>query len=107
MTFQVRCNVGEVKTLQTKIRNAVRKDENDHSRLGDLNENNKKLAIRIRTALKEEQDKIEKKLSPKKTFSPTRNKPLTSREETDLRMRQTQIASQSKLFFTIYGASTK
>merc|ERR1712038_1447274 len=33
----------------------------------------------------------------------TRNKPLTSREETDLRMRQTQIASQSKLFYNIWS----
>ena len=69
---------------------------NDQNRLGDLNEDNKNHAINIRTTLKKEQDKIDKKLSPKKTQT------LTSREETDLRVRKTQLASQTTRFFNIW-----
>ena len=94
----------EINKLQKKILNSVRKDDGDQGKLNDLNETNKKLAICIRNALKSEQEKVEKKLSPKKTLSPTRKKKsLTSREEQDLRLRQTQINSQSLRFFNIWN----
>ena len=96
-----------MKKIQKKILNAVHKDSTDQAKLNDLNDSNKRLANRVRTSLKEEQEKVEKKLSPKKSglpISPTRKKkPLTSRQETDLRLRQTQIASQSTRFFNIWN----
>ena len=61
-------------------------------------------AKRIRSALKHEQEKVEKKLSPKKSLSPIKSKKsLSSRENTDLRLRKTQIDSQSLRFFNVWN----
>jgi len=101
--FQVDENVRQIKALQTKILQAVRKDEADVNRMNDLAESNKQLAKRIRNCLTSENDKVQRKLSPKKTLSPTKKKKMTSREEEDVRIRQTQINSQSKRFCDLWA----
>lgn len=90
---QVQSNVTEVDKLQKKILNAVHTDPNDQARLCDLHETNKKLAMKIRNSLKSEQDKLDKKSSPKKK----------GRQETDLRCRQTQVSAQSTRFYNIWN----
>ena len=92
----------EVKKLQRKILNAVHKDENDHAKLNDLYAATFKYAQNIRKALADEQDRVEKKLNPEKTLSPFK-KNLTARQQTDLRVRKTQLDGQSKRMFEIWN----
>ena len=95
---QVQQNVEDVKKLQRKILNAVHKDENDHAKLNDLNAANFKYAQNIRKAIADEQNKVDKKLNPDKSLSPFKTK-LTARQQTDLRVRKTQLDGQSKRMF--------
>lgn len=93
----VQTNVTEVDRLQKKILNAVHPDTGDQARLSDLHNTNKKLAQKIRTALKSEHDKLEKLSSPKKKQS-------KARQETDIRCRQTQVSAQTTRFYNIWNA---
>lgn len=82
--------VSETKKLQKKILNSVHSDANEKAKLADLHETNKQLGRKIQNLLKKEQEKLEKKASPKK-------------KQADGRIRNTQISSQSTRFFNIWN----
>ena len=99
-------NVVEIKKLQKRIHNAVAKNQADIDKLNDLQEQNKRLGLKVRTAIKDQQSKVEDKLScPSKllaSLSPKKSK-FTEKQKTELRMRQTQINAQSTRFFEIWN----
>ena len=101
--FQVQENVEEVKKLQRKILNAAHKSESEHARLNDVYATTFKLAQNIRKLIAEEQDNVDKKLNPKKTLSPLKAKKLTARQQTDLRVRKTQLDGQSTRMYNIWS----
>lgn len=94
----VQKNVSRIETLQTRILHAVsQKDvEKEKDELNDLNDNTKRVANKIRESLKTQQDNNEK--NKKKEISE-----LTSREQTDQRLRITQVASQTKRFSEVWS----
>merc|ERR1711997_903527 len=93
----VQKNVSKIETLQTRILHAVsQKDvEKEKQELNDLNDNTKRVANRIRESLKTQQDNNEK--NKKETSK------LSSREQTDQRLRITQVASQTKRFSEVWS----
>jgi len=93
----VQKNVSIIGTLQTKILQCVsQKDvEKEKDELNDLNDSTKRLANKIREALKTQQDYNEK--NKKETTN------LTSRQQTDQRLRLTQVASQTKRFQEVWS----
>ena len=93
----------EVKKLQRKILNAAHKSESEHARLNDVYATTFKLAQNIRKLIAEEQDNVDKKLNPKKTLSPLKAKKLTARQQTDLRVRKTQLDGQSTRMYNIWS----
>lgn len=88
----------EVKKLQKKILGASHRNQNDETRLEDLKEKNKKMSVRIRASLKEEQANVDEKLN--RLSSPAK---LSQKEANELKMRKTQIAGQSTRFFKIWN----
>jgi len=94
----VQKNVLKIETLQTRILHAVsQKDvEKEKEELNDLNDNTKRVANKIRESLKTQQDNNEK--NKKETSK------LSSREQTDQRLRITQVASQTKRFSEVWSS---
>jgi len=90
-------NVKKIQTLQTRILQSVTADPKEKEELNDLNDATKKLANRIRETLKTQQAKNEKNQKEK---DPSK---LDARQQTDLRLRLTQVASQSKRFQEVWS----
>jgi len=91
----VQKNVSRIETLQTRILQAVSQNQKEKDELNDLNDNTKRVANKIRESLKTQQDNNEK--NKKETTK------LTSREQTDQRLRITQVASQTKRFSEVWS----
>ena len=83
-------NIEELRALQGKVLKAVVRDEAVDAKMDDLNEENKRLAKKIRNVLRADQDRMEahKKRSPSK---------MSDTERSEMKMRQTQLNSQSKV----------
>jgi len=88
-------NVKKIQTLQTRILQSVTADPKEKDELNDLNDATKKLANKIRQTLKIQQAKNEKSQEQDTTK-------LSARQQTDLRLRLTQVASQSKRFQEVW-----
>jgi len=89
-------NVKKIQTLQTRILQSVTADPKEKDELNDLNDATKKLANKIRQTLKIQQGKNEKSQEQDTTK-------LSARQQTDLRLRLTQVASQSKRFQEVWS----
>jgi len=83
-----------IEKLQKKILHAVTPNPKEKDELNELNDENKRLAKKIREALKIQQDKNDN--------TQAEESKLTSRQQTDFRLRVTQVSSQTKRFQEIW-----
>merc|ERR1719369_2004268 len=89
-------NVKKIQTLQIQILQSPTEDQRKKDELNDLNDDTKKLANKIRQMLKIQQSDNEKNQQKDSTQ-------LNARQQTDLRLRLTQVASQSKRFQEVWS----
>jgi hypothetical protein len=68
---------------------AVHRDAANETRMEDLNSDNKKMAKKIRNALRTDQERLD--------ADRKKEKKLTDQEVSETRMKQTQLNSQSKV----------
>ncbi len=87
---KVASNVEELQRLQTKVTSSAHRDDASESRMSDLNAENKRLAKRIRGVLRSDQDQLE-------TLRKKQGAKMGEQERSELRMKQTQVNSQSKV----------
>jgi len=92
----VNTNVKKIQTLQTRILQSVTDKPKEKEELNDLNAATTRLANKIRETLKGEQAKNEKNQQQDTTK-------LSARQQTDLRLRLTQVNSQSKRFQEVWS----
>jgi len=91
---RVTANVEELRQLQGKVLRDVRRDEAVDAKMDDLNAENKRLAKKVRDVLRADQDRME---AHKKRSN------MTDTERSELKMRQTQLSSQSKRFYDAWS----
>lgn len=92
-TDSVEKNVLELRSLQKQLLQSARRDETGEARADDLTEENKRLAQKIRSVLKAEQEWVEKKAKEQEsgpTLSPTRKK-MNAQAVREWQMRKTQV----------------
>ena len=106
-------NVSTIRHLHSKILYDFREDPQHKARLEDLMEENKRLGVRIRRALKDEQDKLDEKAMKElkenlKEDTKTKKKPANhAKKQHELRLRKTQLTTQTKRFCDIWEQYNK
>ena len=95
-------NNKKIRKLQIQVLSGTNQQQVDKDRaaLDDLIESNKKFGVRVRNALKKEQDRLDDKaLAAQKAGDGKR----TAKEEHEMRLRRTQIAAHSRRFFDLWA----
>ena len=94
-------NNKEIRKLQVKVLGGINQQQvdQDRTKLDDLVAQNKKFGVRIRNALKKEQDRLDTKAE---NWEKDDGKKKSARENHEMRLRRTQIAAQSRRFFDLW-----
>merc|ERR1712001_464403 len=95
---KIQSNNSVIRKLQVKVLGAVNQEqvEKDRATLDDKVAENKKYGVRIRNALKKEQDRLDDKAIEASKEDGSKK---SAKENHELRLRRTQIAAQSRRFY--------
>ena len=98
---KIQSNNSEIRKLQVKVLGAVNQEqvEKDRATLDDKVAENKKFGVRIRNALKKEQDRLDDKAL---AASNNDGQQKSARENHEMRLRRTQIAAHSRRFYDLW-----
>ena len=98
---KIQTNNSEIRKLQVKVLGAVNQEqvEKDRATLDDKVAENKKFGVRIRNALKKEQDRLDDKAL---AASNNDGQQKSARENHEMRLRRTQIAAHSRRFYDLW-----
>jgi len=98
---KIQSNNSVIRKLQVKVLGAVNQEqvEKDRATLDDKVAENKKFGVRIRNALKKEQDRLDDKAL---AASNNDGQQKSARENHEMRLRRTQIAAHSRRFYDLW-----
>ena len=98
---KIESNNKEIRRLQVQVLGgtAQQQVEENRAKLDDKVAENKKYGVRIRNALKKEQDRLDDKAIE---ASKDDGKKKSAKENHELRLRRTQIAAQSRRFYDLW-----
>ena len=98
---KIESNNREIRRLHVKVLGGTvpQQVEQDRNKLEDFVGENKKFGVRIRNALKKEQDRLDEKAIE---AAKDEGKKKSAKENHEMRLRRTQIAAQSRRFYDLW-----
>ena len=98
---KIESNNKDIRKLQVKVLGGVNEQQvtKDRATLDDKVADNKKYGVRIRNALKKEQDKLDDKAIAANNED---GKKKSAKENHEMRLKRTQIAAQSRRFYDLW-----